>query len=531
MYNNLYYYLRNQVMDRKKVVLIIRDGMGISPNTEHNAVAAANTPVNDSLLAGNPLTVLIPSGVSVGLPEGFQGSSEVGHLNMGAGRIVKQEITRINESIEDGTFFKSGNFQRAINNCKQKGSALHIMGLVQDEGVHAHQDHLYAIIKNAASQGIENIWIHFFGDGRDTPPRSSLGFLRKLNSKLKEYGAGAIGTLMGRYYSMDRGRNWDLTDQAYEALVEAKGTPCKTPEEAVADSYQKLKSPDGSLMTDEYIPPCIMAGYKGIKDGDSLVHFNYRQDRAIQLTKAFIEDDYPGRRSSRPEIVYCGLTKYYDSFSFNILAAMDAEPGMTHILGEVLSAKGLKQLRIAETQKFNHVTSFMNGKRIVPFPGEERVEIKTRFDPSTFADHPEMSAYEVADTTADKIRSGEFDLVVVNFANCDMVGHTGNFDSTVKAVEVVDECVGRVLEALKETGAVALVTADHGNAEEMFDTVLNEPKTAHTTNPVHLFYVGDDAGDVRLKQGGILSDIAPTILYLLDIEKPVDMTADNLIRD
>ena len=517
-------------MDRKKVVLIIRDGMGINPSTEHNAVAAASTPVNDALLANNPHTELIPSGVSVGLPEGYQGSSEVGHLNMGAGRIVKQEITRINESLIDGTFFKSENYQRAINNCKEKGSALHIMGLVQDEGVHAHQDHLYAIMEHASNAGVKRIWVHFFGDGRDTPPRSSLGFLKKLNSKLKEYGSGAIGTLMGRYYSMDRGRNWPLTDMAYEALVEAKGTYYGKPEKAIEDSYQKLKNPDGSDMTDEYIPPCIMEGYDGIKDGDSVVHFNYRQDRAIQLSKAFVEDDYPGTRKRRPHIVYCGLTKYYDEFAYNVLGAMGEGPGMDNILGEVISAKGMRQLRIAETQKFNHVTSFMNGKRIEPFPGEERIEVKTKYDPATFADHPEMSAREVAGTTAEKIRSGEFDLVVVNFANCDMVGHTGNFNSTVKAVEIVDECVGRVLEAVRETGAVALVTADHGNAEEMFDPEFNEPKTAHTTNPVYLFYVAADAGTVKLRPGGILADIAPTILYLMDIEIPPEMTAQNLVK-
>ena len=502
--------------------------MGINPSAEHNAVAAASTPVNDSLLANNPHTVLIPSGVSVGLPEGYQGSSEVGHLNMGAGRIVKQEITRINESLSDGSFFRSENYERAINNCKQKGSALHIMGLVQDEGVHAHQDHLYAIMEHASKEGIKKIWVHFFSDGRDTPPRSAIGFLKKLRQKMS--GNCAIGTLMGRYYSMDRGRNWDITDQAYEALVEAKGTHYEKPEEAIENSYQKLKNPDGSDMTDEYIPPCIMAGYEGIKDGDSVVHFNYRQDRTIQLTKAFIEDDYPGTRKKRPEVVYCGLTKYYDSFPYNILGAMDEGPGMTHILGEVISAKGMRQLRIAETQKFNHVTSFMNGKRIEPFEGEERVEVSTRFEPSTFADHPEMSALEVAETTAEKVRSGEFDLVVVNFANCDMVGHTGNFDSTVKAVEIVDKCVGMVLDAVKETHAAALVTADHGNAEEMYDTELGEPKTAHTTNPVHLFYIGDDAGGVKLMRAGILADIAPTILHLLDIEIPPEMTAQNLIK-
>jgi 2,3-bisphosphoglycerate-independent phosphoglycerate mutase len=516
--------------EKKRVVLIIRDGMGIGPETGYNAVMNARTPVNDGLGAKYPNTVLIPSGEAVGLPKGYQGSSEVGHLNMGAGRIVKQEITRINESMEDGTFFENINFVRAMDNCKQNGSAFHIMGLVQDEGVHAHQDHLYAILKHAAGVGISNIWVHFFSDGRDTPPRSALGFLRKLRVKMEEIGAGRVGTLMGRYYAMDRGKNWALTDRAYEALVEARGTHYNTPENAIRHSYDTLRCPDGSDMTDEYIPPCIIGDYPGVGDGDSVVHFNFRQDRAIQLTRAFVEEDYPGTRRARRESVYCGLTKYYDSFAFNVLGAMAEGAGMQKILGEVLSEKGMRQIRISETQKYNHVTSFMNAKRIEPFKGEERMEIKTKFDPSSFAAHPEMSAYEVAEVAEEKIRSRLYGLVVVNFANCDMVGHTGNYESAVRAVEVVDECVGRLVEAVLDTGAAALVTADHGNAEEMFDPETGEPKTAHTTNPVQLIYVAGDSEGVRLRPEGILSDIAPTILHLLGIDRPAEMTAESLIE-
>jgi 2,3-bisphosphoglycerate-independent phosphoglycerate mutase len=335
---------------------------------------------------------------------------------------------------------------------------------------------------------------------------------------------------MGRYYSMDRGKNWDITDMSFEALLHAKGTAYPTAEEAIKTSYDTLKSPDGSEMTDEYIPPCVIGHYDGIKDGDSVLHFNFRQDRAIQLTWAFVEDTYPGTRSSRPDIVYCGLTKYYDSFEQNVLGAMSGGAGMQNILGEVLSEKGMRQIRIAESQKYSHVTSFINGKRIEPFDGEDRIEVQTKFDPSTFADHPEMSAYEVADVTEAKIRSGKFSLVVVNFANCDMVGHTGNFDSAVRAVEIVDECVGKLVKAVLDSDAVALITADHGNAEEMFDPQHNEVKTAHTTNPVYLMYVGADASNVKLKDEGILSDIAPTILHILGVDIPSDMTADNLIE-
>ncbi len=514
---------------KRSIVLIIRDGWGINANTDHNAVANAHTPNVNSLLEKYPNTVLAAAGSAVGLPGGYQGSSEVGHLNMGAGRIVEQELKRVNDSIEEGSFFKNPNFQRAIRNCKENNSSLHVMGLVQDEGVHAHQDHLFAIMKYAKQEGIKKLFVHFFSDGRDTPPRSAREFVRILREKIKEYQIGEIATLMGRYYAMDRGENWHLTTRAYDALTKAEGIKVKSAEEAITRSYSNDKTPDGVEMFDEYIPPSIIGNFSGIKEGDSVIFFNYRQDRAIQLTKAFVEDDYPGERWKKLNIVYCGLTRYYDTFPFNILGAIDQTGEMNNLLGQVISENGLRQLRISETQKFRHVTSFFNGKLIEPFPGEERIEIKSVYDPATFAEHPEMNAREVTEAVIKEIDAERFVLIVLNFANCDMVGHTGDYQAAIKAVEIVDECVGRVVEATRAREGIALVTADHGNAEEMVDYRTGLPKTAHTKNPVEFIYVADDYQKIKLKDKGILADIAPTILALLKIEQPQDMTARNLI--
>ena len=515
---------------RKNIVLIIRDGWGINPNIDYNAIANANTPNVDIFLEKYPTTVLEASGISVGLPEGYQGSSEVGHLNMGAGRIVKQELTRVNDAMEDGSFFENPNFQRAINNCKVNNSSLHLMGLVQDEGVHAHQDHLFAIMKYAKQENVKKLYIHFFSDGRDTSPRSALEFLRILNEKMKEYQIGEIGTLMGRYYAMDRGKIWRLTTRAYNALTKAEGIRVDNAEEAITRAYDNDRTPDGGEMFDEYIPPSILGDFSGIKDGDSVIHFNYRQDRAIQLTKAFVEEEYPGERWKKLSITYCGFTRYYDAFDFNILKAIDEVKGMKNLLGEIISKNGLKQLRISETQKFRHVTSFFNGKIIDPFENEERIEIKTIYDPATFAEHPEMNAFDVLEAVIKEIKSREFSVIVLNFANCDMVGHTGNYEAAMKAVEVVDECVGKVVDAILAEDGVALVTADHGNAEEMVDYKTGLPKTSHTTNPVEFIYIAKDYEKIRLRPKGILSDIAPTILYLLGIKQPVEISAKNLIE-
>jgi 2,3-bisphosphoglycerate-independent phosphoglycerate mutase len=516
---------------KKNIVLIIRDGWGINPDSRYNAVANAHTPHIDSLLKKYPSAILEAAGTAVGLPPGYQGSSEVGHLNMGAGRIVKQEITRINEAIEDKSFFTSSCFQRAITNCTSNNSSLHLMGLIQDAGVHAHQDHLFAIMKYAKGMGVDKLYIHFFSDGRDTAPRSALEFLRVVNEKIAEYQAGEIATLMGRYYAMDRGKNWHLTSQAYNALTRAEGIKVSSAEEAVKRAYDKDKTPDGGQMTDEYIHPAIIGNFSGIKDGDSVIHFNYRQDRAIQLTMAFVEDEYPGARWKKLDIVYCGLTRYYDTFPFYMMEPISEGVGMANILGEVLSERGLRQLRIAETQKFRHVTSFFNGKRIEPFPNEERIEIKSMYDPAMFAEHPEMNAFDVTEEVMRRIESESYHMIVLNYANCDMVGHTGDYEAAKRAVEVVDECVGAVVKTILAHDGVALVTADHGNAEEMVDYQTGLPKTSHTNNPVEFIYVAKNYEGIKLRPRGILSDIAPTVLFLLGIAKPQEMTSENLLQD
>jgi len=513
---------------KKRVVLIIRDGWGINSNSEYNAVTNANTPNMDLYLKKYPNAVLDAAGLAVGLPAGYQGSSEVGHLNIGAGRIVEQELKRINDAIDSSLLFENYNIQKAINNCRMNNSSLHVMGLVQNEGVHAHQEHLFAIMRYAKEQDIKKLYIHFFADGRDTPPRSALNFLRAVNEKIQEYQIGEIVTLMGRYYAMDRARSWHLTTQAYNTLTKAEGIKVNTPEEAIKRAYENDIAPDGSEMTDEYIPPTIIDGFSGIKDGDSVVHFNYRQDRAIQLTQAFIEDEYPGQRWKKLNIVYCGLTRYYDAFPFFVLEPMDESEGMHNLLGQVISDNGLTQLRISETQKFRHVTSFFNGKLIEPFKNESRIEVKSIYDPATFAEHPEMNAYDVTERVIEEINSNKFDVIILNFANCDMVGHTGNYESAIKAVEVVDECVGKVVEEILSQDGIALVTADHGNVEEMIDYNTGLPKTAHTKNPVEFIYIANDYKNIKLKNG-ILSDIATTILFLLGIEKPKEMTSQNLI--
>ncbi len=516
-------------MDKKKVLLIVRDGWGMAKADKFNAVDNARTPNMRRYLGEYPNTVLEPAGEAVGLPKGYQGSSEVGHLNMGAGRIVIQELKRIMDMIEDGTFFKMPALKAALDNAVANGSALHLMGLVQDEGVHAHQDHMYAIMREAKKLGIKKVWLHFFADGRDTPPRSALSFLKMLEEVIKEVGIASIGTIMGRYYAMDRGEKWKLTDQTYNTITKAEGARAESAEAALNDAYAALKNPNGLPIVDEYIPPTVIAGYPGVKDGDSVIHFNFRQDRAIQLTKAFVEDNYPGSRWRKLNIVYCGLTRYYDEFKFSALPPMDEGGGMENLLGQIISASGLRQLRLAETQKFKHVTSFFNGKRTEPYRNEDQVEIKGTWDPSSFGEHPEMNAPEVCERALKELAAGEYDFIVVNFANCDMVGHTGIYEATVKAVEIVDLSVGRLVdEALKHDYTV-MVTSDHGNAEEMWDYRINMPKTAHTTNPVEFIYIAREVSGVKLRPHGILSDIAPTVLKVLGLEQPADMTSKSLI--
>lgn len=517
-------------MSKRPVALIIRDGWGMNPIHRGNSVFDAQTPTIDRFLARFPWSKIECSGEAVGLPEGYQGSSEVGHLNMGAGRIVIQELKRIDDGLSSGELFESPTWKALIENWKKNDSQLHFLGLLQDEGVHAHQEHLFKMMRRARSEFGGKIVVHPFLDGRDTPPRSTLEYLGTLQKVMAEVGNCVIGTVQGRYYGMDRSKNYVLTSEAFECIVAAKGTPYATAEDAVHYAYDNLKTPDGTPMTDEYIPCCIIGGYQGVQDGDSVMHTNYRQDRAIQLTQAFVCDDYAGTRSRRPKIVFLGFTRYWDEFEDYLLGAMGAGGGMDKLLGEVVADAGIKQLRIAETQKFRHVTSFFNGKSTKPYPGEDQVDVPSRFDPATFASHPEMEAYNVTTELLKRLENNPYGLIVVNYANCDMVGHTGDLAAATKAVSIVDECVGKVVARLLELDAHILITADHGNAEQMLDYTTGMVKTSHTLNKVECIYVANDADKRTMKPEGKLSDIAVTILDLLGLEKPAEMTSDDLLN-
>jgi 2,3-bisphosphoglycerate-independent phosphoglycerate mutase len=514
----------------RPVALIIRDGWGVNERNNGNSVFSAKTPVTDQLRARYPHCLLDCCGEAVGLPDGYQGSSEVGHLNMGAGRIVVQELKRIDDGLSSGELFESDKWKNLIENWKKNNSQLHFFGLLQDEGVHAHQEHLYKLMKRARSENpAGRIVIHPFLDGRDTPPRSTLEYVARLKAEMGAVGNCVIGTIMGRYYGMDRVKNWTLTDMAYNCIVSGEGKKIDSVEDAIKASYENDKTPDGTPMTDEYIPCCVVGDYEGVKDGDSVMHTNYRQDRAIQLTQAFVCDDYAGSRKVRPQVTFLGFTRYWDEFEDYLLGAMGAGGGMDNLLGEVVSKAGIKQLRIAETQKFRHVTSFFNGKSTTPSEGEDQVELKSRFDPATFASHPEMDAYTVTDELLKRLENNPYGLIVVNYANCDMVGHTGDEKAATKAVEVVDECMGKIIPRLLELDAHILIFADHGNAEQMVDYRTGMTKTSHTLNLVDCFYVANDATGVNLTPVAKLSAIAPTTLQLLGLPVPPEMTTPSLL--
>ena len=517
---------------KRPVVLIIRDGWGSSDNVAGNAVAGAATPVTDALKAAYPWTMLECSGEAVGLPEGYQGSSEVGHLNMGAGRVVVQELKRIDDGLSTGELFEGDAWSSLVGNWKTKASCLHLLGLLQDEGVHAHQEHLFKIMRRARAEfPAGRIVLHPFLDGRDTPPRSTREYLAKLLQVMEEVGGCVIGTVMGRYYSMDRSQQWALTDVAFDCLVEAQGRRADSAMVAVEEAYANDHTPEGTEMVDEYILPTCIGDYDGIKDGDCVFHTNYRQDRAIQLTQAFIDADYPGSRARVPEVTYLGFTRYFDEFTQYLMGPMGGAGGMEGLLGEVVSKAGMRQLRIAETQKFRHVTSFFNGKSTTPFEGEDQVDVPGRFDPSAFGSHPEMEAYNLTDELLRRLEDNPYELIVVNYANGDMVGHTGDYAAAKKAIEVVDECLGRLLARCKELDAQVLITADHGNSEEMVDVATGLVKTSHTLNPVECILVSSTAAQLTLVESGKLADLAPTILQLLELEVPAQMTAQSLIAE
>jgi len=397
--------------------------------------------------------------------------------------------------------------------------------------VHAHQDHLFKIMYRARKENPEGvIIIHPFLDGRDTPPRSTLEYIAKLNQVMEEVGGCKIGTVMGRYYSMDRSRDWNLTDKAFDCLVSAQGRKSTSAKDAIEESYAQDKTPDGVDMYDEYIPPYCIAGFDGIKDDDCVFHTNYRQDRAIQLSMAFMDPDYSGIPQKRPKVNYLGFTQYYDEFESFLMGSMSAGGSMDHLLGEVVDLAGLRQLRLSETQKFRHVTSFFNGKSTTPYSLEDQVEIKSKIDPATFASHPEMEAFAITDELLKRVEDNPYALIIVNYPNGDMVGHTGDFEAAKKAVEIVDECIGKAVERLLDLDAHILITADHGNSEQMVDYETGMVKTSHTTFPVELIYVAKDAAGKEIKSAGKLADIAPTILKLMNLEIPKEMTADVLVK-
>jgi 2,3-bisphosphoglycerate-independent phosphoglycerate mutase len=514
----------------RPVVVIIRDGWGYNENPRGNAVMAAHTHNIDAYKEKYPWTLLECAGEAVGLPAGYQGSSEVGHLNMGAGRIVTQELKRIDDGLSNGTLFQSPKWLGLLKNWVAHHSRLHLFGLLQDEGVHAHQEHLFKIMRRARSEfPTGEIIIHPFLDGRDTPPRSTLEYIAKLDRVMDEVGNARIGTIMGRYYGMDRSKNWNLTDIAYHCIVLAEGRKALSAEAAVRESYAKDRTPDNVEMFDEYIPPYVIGNYDGMVDGDVVLHTNYRQDRAIQLSRAFVDPVYPGQLKAKPQVTYAGFTQYYDEFTEYLLGSMTAGGTMNNLLGEVVSRAGLRQLRIAETQKFRHVTSFFNGKLTTPYALEDQVEVKSRFDPATFASHPEMDAYNVTAELLKRLEKNPYAFIVVNYANGDMVGHTGDFNAAKKAIEIVDENVGKIVNRLLELDARILITADHGNSEQMIDYETGMVKTSHTLFPVELIYVAKDSPGKKLIPRGKLSDIAPTVLKLLGLDIPKEMTADCLL--
>ncbi len=501
---------------KKPLVLMILDGFGIAP-TEGNAIAAANKPNLDKIFAENPHTQIGASGMDVGLPDGQMGNSEVGHTNIGAGRIVYQELTRITKSAQDGDMDKNEALLKAMNNAKDNGKALHLMGLLSDGGVHSHNTHLYALLEMAKRVGVEKVFVHCFMDGRDVPPSSGKDYVKELMDKLEEIGVGKIATVMGRYYAMDRDNRWERVEKAYAAMVYGEGEQAECPLCAMQNSYDKE-------VTDEFVVPTVVKGAEPISQGDSVIFYNFRPDRAREITRTLVDPDFTGfeRKKGFFPLTYVCMTQY-DATMPNVEVAYKPE-SLVNTFGEYISNKGLTQLRIAETEKYAHVTFFFNGGVEKQYPGEDRILVKSPAV-ATYDLQPEMSAYEVTDKMVEAVKSGKYDALILNYANCDMVGHTGVFEAAVKAVEAVDTCVGRVVEAVKEMGGCVLLTADHGNADKMVDDD-GTPFTAHTTNPVPFCVINHPC---QLREGGRLADIAPTMLKVLGLEQPAEMTGESII--
>ena len=516
-------------MSKKPAVLLILDGYGLNEKTEGNAVALAKTPVMDKLMKEYPFVKGNASGMAVGLPEGQMGNSEVGHLNMGAGRIVYQELTRITKEIMDGTFYENPGLLEAVENCKKNGSALHCYGLVSDGGVHSHNSHIYGLLELAKRNGLEKVYVHCFLDGRDTPPASGKDFVAELEAKMAEIGVGEVASVHGRYYAMDRDNNYDRVQVAYNALTLGEGGKADSATAGIQASYD-------NGVTDEFVVPFVVekngAPVATVKDGDSIIFFNFRPDRAREITRAFCDDDFKGFDRKRLDVKYVCFTDYDPTIPNKSVAFHKVE--ITNTFGEWLAANNMTQARIAETEKYAHVTFFFNGGIETPNKDEDRILVNSPKYVPTYDKKPRMSAYTVCDKLSEAITaknedgSCKYDVIICNFANPDMVGHTGVVDSAVEAIEVIDKCVGEVVNFVKEVDGVMFICADHGNAEQLIDYETGNPFTAHTTNPVPFILVNYDE-NYTLKEGGCLADIVPTLIDCMGMEKPAEMTGSSLL--
>ena len=510
-------------MKNRQYLLMIMDGVGLNDEEKGNAFKLANTPNIDKYISKYPNTYVATSGMAVGLPEGQMGNSEVGHTNIGAGRIVYQELTRITKEINEGKFFENSELKNAMDNVKKEGKALHIVGLLSDGGVHSHIDHLFALLKMAKNNGLENVYVHAILDGRDTPPTSAIEYVKELEEKMKEIGIGKIATLTGRYYAMDRDNRWERVKLAYDAMANGIGNFFKTAQKAIETSYEIQEF-------DEFVKPIVMVDEDGkplgsVKNGDSIIYFNFRPDRARELTKAFMLEDFNGfEREKIQDLTFVTMTKYDDSIKNVGIAYKPVE--LKNTLGEYLSNNGYTQLRIAETEKYAHVTFFFNGGKEEPYNGEGRILVPSP-KVATYDLKPEMSAYEVTDNVVEAIDSKKYDVIIINYANGDMVGHTGNLEKTIEAVEALDKCVGRVISKIEEVGGEALITADHGNCEYMLDLKTGEPITSHSTFDVPFIVVSNR---IKSLKNGRLCDIAPTLLTLMDEKIPEEMSGESLVE-
>ena len=509
-------------MEKKPVMLMILDGFGINEKTDGNAIKLANTPNIDKLMKKYQTTKIYTSGLNVGLPDGQMGNSEVGHPNIGAGRIVYQELTKITKSIEDGDFFTIPEFTEAIENCRKYNSNLHILGLVSDGGVHSHIRHLYGLLEMAKRRDFENVFVHCFLDGRDTPPASAEGYIAELEEKMKEKGVGKIASIAGRYYAMDRDKRWDRVKKCYDALVFGEGNKATSATIAIEDSYQKE-------VFDEFVEPTVICNgdtpIATINEHDSVIFFNFRPDRAREITRAIVDPDFKEFETKKMETYFVCFTSYDETMP-NVKIAFKKEP-LVNTFGEVVSKHGLTQLRIAETEKYAHVTFFFNGGEEKQYPGEDRILVPSP-KVATYDLQPEMSAPEVTEKVVEAINSDKYDVIILNYANPDMVGHTGSLPAAIKAVETIDECVQKVVDAILAHDGTLIITADHGNCEQMIDYKTGEPHTAHTTNPVPLILVTKN--DKLRVHSGKLADLAPTMLEILGIDKPAEMTGESILE-